>query len=190
MKHNKQQQAVPFSRRRFLACLPLLALGSASWAAGETAPPLTEENINPTPSSLSLAGCPLNSGGPSLLDTKWRLVSVYGNRVPHGLDITVKVGNNNLAGYGGCNNYSTNFKRVGYTGFRVINTQRTRRACEVMSTGRGRPTINVGDWEGNYLRTLQRMGSVRQDNNILRFFNRNGEIGLVWQRDFRQEGGA
>lgn len=189
MKHNINSLAT--LGRRMVVCLPFLFLSSqviadqAAEPSASTAPPLTEENINPTASaSTALGACPLNSGGPSLLNTKWRLVSIYGNRIPSPMNITVDIGNNQLSGNAGCNNYSTSFRRVGYTGFRVLQTNKTRKACEVIRPAIGAPTVNVGDWEGNYLRTLQRMGSVRQDNNVLRFFNRNGEIGLVWQRDF------
>ena len=41
----------------------------------------------------------------------------------------------------------------------------------------------MGNWEGSYLRTLRRMGSVRQvASGKLHFFNRNGEIGMILRK--------
>ena len=42
--------------------------------------------------------CPLNSGGPSLLGTKWRVSKTYSNVVPEGLDITMNVSLDTMAG--------------------------------------------------------------------------------------------
>ena len=53
--------------RRTLLLLPLALLGSRVVA---------ETGSATTP--LPAGACPLNSGGPSLLGSKWRLLSIYG----------------------------------------------------------------------------------------------------------------
>jgi hypothetical protein len=184
------------SRRSFLL-LPLALAGSSLIAkAGfaETATP--SETTPPTaplapiapvaPGGLANGACPLNSGGPSLLNTKWVLQSIYGHSVPAQLKITMKVKDHSLEGFSGCNRYNAAFRKVGYTGFRMTNIDKHNKGCEVMPTYPGGPTIHVGDWEGNYLRTLRRAGSVQQDENgrVLRFFNRSGEMSVVFRRTY------
>ena len=44
----------------------------------------------------------------------------------------------------------------------------------------GGPTVNVGDWEGNFIRTLQRAGSVEQKEDGLHFYNRSGEPSVIF----------
>jgi hypothetical protein len=133
------------------------------------------QSITATPT----AECPLNSGGPSLLGTTWRLDSIYGNRVPTALKIDMRVSTYALAGNAGCNQYSANFKQIGYTGFNVKTITKGKKACKVLIPYKAAKSINVGSWEGSYLRTLKRMGSVRQVTPTrLHFFNRNGEIGM------------
>lgn len=134
--------------------------------------------------SLPSGACPLNSGGESLLDTEWRLLSIYGNRVPTELEISMKVGENTLSGFGGCNAYTSMFKQVGYTGFMITGSAKNRQACSVMPTIPGGPTINVGDWEGSFIRTLQRAGSVQQVGNTLQFYNRNGELSIIFAKKY------
>jgi hypothetical protein len=133
------------------------------------------QSITATPT----AECPLNSGGPSLLGTTWRLESIYGNSVPSSLKIDMRVSTTSLSGTGGCNKYSANFNQVGYTGFSVKAITKTKKVCEVIIPYKAAKSINVGSWEGSYLRTLKRMGSVRQmTDSKLYFFNRNGQIGM------------
>ena len=79
-------------------------------AVAPKAVPDTIQSITSTPT----AECPLNSGGPSLLGTTWRLESIYGNKVPQALEINMRVSTHALTGNGGCNKYSANFKQVGY----------------------------------------------------------------------------
>lgn len=155
------------TRRHFLL-LPLLFASSRLLAEPAASTPLPQ------------GMCPLNSGGESLLGTQWRLALVYGNPVPEGLDITMKVGENALEGFAGCNTYVANFKRVGHTGFMMTNIDKGREACPVLRLVEGAPTINVGDWEGNYLRTLRRAGSVQQQADGLHFFNRSGEPSVTF----------
>ena len=124
-------------------------------------------------------GCPLNSGGESLLDTKWRVASVYGNRIPHAVDMVMKVNRHSLTGRSGCNTYSAAFQQVGNTGFRVTDVKKGSKGCRVIRPVKGGPTINVGDLEGGYLRTLRRMGSVQHINNTLVFYNRSGSQGIT-----------
>ena len=148
-------------------------------AAAPKAVPNTIQSITSTPT----AECPLNSGGPSLLGTTWRLESIYGNKVPQALEISMRVSTHALAGNGGCNKYSANFKQVGYTGFSVKSITKTKKACKVLIPYKTAKSINVGSWEGSYLRTLKRMGSVRQITKTrLYFFNRNGEIGMKFRK--------
>lgn len=134
--------------------------------------------------ALPPGACPLNSGGPSLLDTEWRLLSIYGNRLPQELEINMKVGEDSLSGIGGCNEYQANFKRVGLTGFMMTNVNKGREGCRVIPTVPGGPTINVGNWEGSYIRTLQRAGSVEQIGNTLHFYNRSGEPSIIFAKKF------
>jgi hypothetical protein len=54
----------------------------------------------------------------------------------------------------------------------------------VLRPSAGAPTINVGNWEGGYLRTLQRAGSVQQEGNTLHFFNRSGEPSVVFRKKY------
>ncbi len=150
-------------------------------SANKEAKPTTStvQSITATPA----AECPLNSGGPSLLGTTWRLESIYGNRVPAALKIDMRVSTHALSGNGGCNKYTANFKQIGYTGFNVKSITRTKKACKVLIPYKTAKSINVGSWEGSYLRTLKRMGSVRQvTGDRLHFFNRNGEIGMKFRK--------
>lgn len=128
------------------------------------------------------AGCPLNSGGPSLLNTQWRVETIYGNRIPKALDMTMKVNKNSLTGNSGCNDYNATFQQVGNTGFRVTKIDKGAKGCSLMRPVVGGPTINVGDMEGGFLRTLRRMGSVHQINGKLVFYNRSGNVGIVMTR--------
>ena len=127
--------------------------------------------------------CPLNSGGTSLLGTIWRLESIYGNKIPPKLKINMTVNQHALTGNGGCNEYTAKFKQVGSTDFKVKKITKTRKACEVIMPHKAAPTINVGSWEGSYIRTLKRMKSVRQINNTrLQFFNRNGDVAMIFHK--------
>jgi len=153
-------------------------LGDSKVVAPKTAP-ATIQSITPTPT----AECPLNSGGPSLLGTTWRLNSIYGNRVPPALKIDMRITTYSLAGNGGCNQYTANFKQIGYTGFNVKSITKTNKPCKVLIPYKTAKSINVGSWEGSYLRTLRRMGSVRQiTDSRLHFFNRNGEVGMKFHK--------
>ncbi|MDQ5768322.1 META domain-containing protein [Thiothrix subterranea] len=144
---------------------------------------LSAEPDTATP-PLPVGACPLNSGGSSLLGTQWRLLSVYGTPVPAELDISLSVGEDELKGFAGCNQYSTTFKRVGHSGFMMTGLERGNDICRVLPTTPGGPTINVGNWEGSYLRTLQRAGSVQQEGNTLHFYNRNGESSVVFGKKY------
>lgn len=137
-----------------------------------------------TPSTdLADTTCPLNSGGASLLGTIWRLQSIYGNKIPAKLKIDMTVNQHALTGNGGCNEYTAKFKLVGSTDFSVKKITKTRKACEVIMPYKAAPTINVGSWEGSYIRTLKRMKSVRQiDSRSLQFFNRNGDTAMVFHK--------
>lgn len=126
------------------------------------------------------AQCPLNSGGPSLAGSKWRLKTIYNHGAPAGLDITLLVGQSSLVGFAGCNNYTAAFRRVGLTGFKVTNIYKTKKACAVKRLYKSGPTINVGNWEGSYLRVIKRMGSVQRQANQLNFYDRNGKIAMVF----------
>lgn len=151
--------------------------GNQAPVASTQAPAI--QGITATPT----AACPLNSGGPSLLGTTWRLSSIYGNRVPPALKIDMRVSTYALAGNAGCNQYSANFKQIGYTGFNVKTITKGKKACKVLIPYKTAKSINVGSWEGSYLRTLKRMGSVRQvTDSRLHFFNRNGEIGMKFRK--------
>jgi hypothetical protein len=119
-----------------------------------------------------------------LLGSKWRLLTVYGNDVPEGLDITMQVGESELSGFSGCNTYNAHFVRIGHTGFVVHGIDRTQLGCNVLATTPGGPTIHVGNWEGNYLRTLQRAGSVQQVGSTLQFYNRNGLPSVVFGKKY------
>ncbi len=157
------------SRRRLLL-LPL-ALMAGRLVAAETPP-------------LPPGACPLNSGGPSLLGSQWRLFSVYGHETPPEMEITMEVGENTLTGNAGCNDYTAFFKRVGHTGFMMTNYDKGRNSCNVIPTTPGGPTINVGNWEGDYLRTLMRAGSVQQEGGMLHFFNRNGDPSVIFTKKY------
>lgn len=187
-------------KRRSFLLLPLMATASALLAKTSlaetvtvTEAPVAEEDkgtptapLAPVAPANPNATCPLNSGGPSLLNSKWVLQSLYGNSVPKQLQITMKVNEHSLEGFGGCNRYTAAFRKVGYTGFRMTGIDKHKKGCVVLPTYPGGPTIHVGDWEGNYLRTLRRAGSVQQDDNgrVLRFYNRSGEMSVVFRRTF------
>lgn len=159
------------SRREFLL-LPLAVLVSQLIPSSALAlDSISTRRVDP--------GCPLNSGGPTLLNSKWQVTSVYGNKIPHAVKLIMNVNSSSLTGNSGCNRYTANFKRIGYTGFRVTSISRGKQGCKVVRPIAGGPTINVGDLEGGYLRTLRRMGSVQQFNNKLVFYNRNGEPGII-----------
>lgn len=168
-------------QRRQLLLLPLAAIGgqlltTTVFAADEP------DTIKPG----AKEGCPLNSGGPSLLDSNWTVKSIYANDVPQGVDIVMTINTDSLTGSTSCNDYTANFKQVGYTGFRVTKIEKGTTGCKHIRPVEGGPTINVGDIEGGYLRTLGRMGSVQRfekdDTDTLVFYNRNGEQGIVMTR--------
>jgi hypothetical protein len=167
-------------------------LGAVMAAGGSTpvqglddAKPVAQK-VTPVVQSITAAPaaeCPLNSGGPSLLGTTWRLDSLYGNKVPAALKIDMRVSTTSLTGTSGCNKYHAIFEQVGYTGFSVKTIRRTQKKCKVIIPYKAAKSINVGSWEGGYLRTLGRMGSVRQmTENKLYFFNRNGQIGMKFHK--------
>lgn len=160
--------------RRSLLLLPLVLIVESLVAA-----PLPE---------LPPGACPLNSGGPSLLGSKWRLFSVYGNQVPPEVTITMEVGDNALKGSAGCNEYNAIFQRVGHTGFKMTKVEKGDKGCPVISPGAGLPTINVGSLEGGYLRNLGRAGSVQQEGSLLQFFNLNGEESVVFAKSYGDGG--
>ncbi len=165
----------------FFMGVAMAAGGSTSIQGLDGAKPVAQKAVAPIQSitATPAAECPLNSGGPSLLGTTWRLDSLYGNIVPKALKIDMRVSTTSLTGMGGCNKYSANFKQVGYTGFSVKSINRTKKKCKVIVPYKTAKSINVGSWEGSFLRTLGRMGSVRQMTATkLYFFNRNGQIGL------------
>ncbi|MBU0654598.1 MAG: META domain-containing protein [Gammaproteobacteria bacterium] len=160
------------TRRNFLL-LPLALLASRLASAESSTTP-----------ALPSGACPLNSGGPSLLGSRWRLFSVYGTQVPGELEISMEVGESSLKGFGGCNEYVANFQRVGHTGFMINDIAKGRAGCPILRPGPGMPSINVGDWEGSYIRTLQRAGSVEQRGNTLHFFNRSGEPSVIFAKKY------
>ena len=126
-----------------------------------------------------VASCPLNSGGPSLLGTNWRVSSTYGNAIDDAVDMKMTVSLDTMAGDTGCNKYAAKFKQTGFTGFTITNITRTRNPCMRVDTGEGKPTVDLSRIEGAYLRIIRRMGSVQQlDNGKLVFYDRNGKEGL------------
>ncbi len=166
------QSCVVFSPiRRQLLALPLALWAGNLLAAGATTP-------------LPAGACPLNSGGPSLLGTRWRLFSIYGNEVPRVLKISMEVEQTAMAGLGGCNTYSAKFEQVGNRGFKVTSIQQTRKPCEVLRPEPGRPTIDVGSWEGQYLKVLRRAGSVQQVGATLHFFDFNGAPSVIFAKQY------
>ncbi|SEA39707.1 META domain-containing protein [Thiothrix caldifontis] len=161
-----------YTKQVFLfIALSLVGVSLAAEPAAET-PPLPAD------------ACPLNSGGSSLLGTQWRLASLYGTSVPERLEINLTVGENSLTGFSGCNQYSATFARVGHSGFMMTDIEKGNEVCRVLPTTPGGPTINVGDWEGNYLRILKRAGSVQQEGNTLHFYNRSGESSVVFVKKY------
>lgn len=186
MKTNRTLSGLSVLVHRAMLVLPLVSLSPQLLA--ETAIPIPPPAEGGTVSPLPSGACPLNSGGPSLLGSRWRLMSIYGNQVPPELEITMKVGESSLEGFGGCNEYNAKFQRVGHTGFKVNSIDKERKGCPILSTGPGLPTINVGDWEGSYIRTLQRAGSVEQVGNTLHFYNRSGEPSVVFAKKYGSGG--
>lgn len=163
-------KAVSLTRRNFLL-LPLVLWADQLLAADSSVVP-----------PLPTGACPLNSGGPSLLGSRWRLITVYDNKVPEPLRMTMQVGENAMNGRGGCNDYNANFLRIGNRGFKVINIQKTETPCEVLRQGEGQPTIDTGSWEGSYLKVLRRAGSVQQLGPQLQFYDFNGKPSLVFAK--------
>lgn len=162
------------SRRKFFytstALFTGLIVGRNAFAE-EAAPEKEPDQITSRPVE---GDCPLNSGGPSLLNSEWKVTSVYGNKIPEVVTMKLKVGEEKLTGEAGCNTYSAVFKQVGYTGFRITKVNKGKKGCRIVNSYPGGPTVNVGDLENGYLRTLRRMGSVQQFENKLVFYNRNG----------------
>jgi len=171
-KSHTTKTAALVSRRRFLL-YPLALLGSHFLPTSLIAAPdaITSRKVD--------EGCPLNSGGESLLDSQWRIDSIYGNKIPPVVNMLMTVNKNSLSGDAGCNKYSATFKQVGYTGFVVTKINKGSKGCKRLHPVQGGRTINVGDLEGGYFRTLRRMGSVQQFKNRLVFYNRSGKPGIV-----------
>lgn len=170
---SNKNESPQMSRRQFML-FPVALWGSHVFA--QEAPTTT-----PAPST---AACPLNSGGPSLLGTRWRLFSIYGNRVPSELKISMKVEERAMTGLGGCNTYSAAFDQVGNRGFKVTKMHQSRKACEIIRPAPGAPTINVGNWEGSYLRVLGRAGSVEQVGATLQFYDFNGKPSVIFAKQY------
>lgn len=161
-------KSVYLTRRTFLA-LPLVILADPLLATDSSI-------LSPLPSGA----CPLNSGGPSLLGSRWFVMSIYNNLVPKELRMTMLVEQTAMVGIAGCNNYTANFVQVGNRGFKVTSLSRSEGACEVLRPELGKPTIDVGSWEGKYLRVLRRAGSVQQLGATLQFYDFNGKPSLVF----------
>jgi len=179
------KNAEKYAERASVSRRELLLLPFALWGANALANTNTEEESGITPVPIPHSGaCPLNSGGPSLLGSRWRLYSIYGNRCPAELEISMNVEETAMAGDGGCNKYNASFKQVGNRGFKVVNIQQTRRACAVLRPKPGAPTINVGNWEGNYLRVLRRAGSVEQIGATLQCYDFNGKASIIFAKRF------
>ena len=129
--------------------------------------------------SRETQSCPLNSGGPSLLGSKWRVSQTYGNDIPEPITMSMTVNLDTMTGETGCNKYAAKFKQIGATGFVISNITRTRNPCMIVRPGEGKPTIHLGNIEGAYLRIMKRMGSVQQlEDDTLVFYDRNGKEGL------------
>ena len=156
------------TRRTFLI-LPLVILADQLFAA-ETA----------VPTVLPIGACPLNSGGPSLLGSRWFVMSIYNNQVPKELRMTMLVEQTKMVGTAGCNNYVANFAQVGNRGFKVSQISRGEHPCEVMRPEPGKPTIDIGSWEGRYLRVLRRAGSVQQLGTTLQCYDFNGKPSVIF----------
>lgn len=126
-----------------------------------------------------VASCPLNSGGPSLLGTNWRVSSTYGNAISDEVNMKMTVSLDTMAGDTGCNKYAAKFKQVGFTGFTITHLDRTRNPCMRVDNNDGKPSVDLSKLEGAYLRIIRRMGSVQQlDDGKLVFYDRNGKKGL------------
>lgn len=164
----KSVDTVELKRRAFLF-LPVVLLAEQIFAADTS-----------TPAPIPAGACPLNSGGPSLLGTSWFVMSIYNNPVPKPLRMKMLVEQTAMVGLAGCNNYSANFVQVGNRGFKVQEIIRTENACEVLRPEPGKPTVDVGSWEGKYLRVLRRAGSVQQLGSTLQFYDFNGKPSLVF----------
>nr|CAA6820806.1 MAG: Unknown protein [uncultured Thiotrichaceae bacterium] len=173
MKSVSKKMLSPIVSRRQFMLLPLAVVASSVLA--QEAPVTT-----PAPA----VGCPLNSGGPSLLGTRWRLFSIYSNRVPSELAITMEVEEHAMVGMGGCNTYNAGFSQVGNRGFKINKINQTRKGCAVIRPAPGAPTINVGNWEGNYLRVLGRAGSVEQVGATLQFYDFNGKPSVIFAKRY------
>jgi len=178
---------------RSLLLLCTLSLSAFAWAetpapapadTGATTPltpiPGAPQGVPPLPDG----SCPLNTGGPSLLGTTWKPVTIYGNAVPPQLDIKMTVQQNAMVGFSGCNNYTANFTREGNRGIRVLKMNQTRKACAVIRPAPGAPTINVGNWEGNFLRVLGRASSAEQLPTTLQLYDQNGKASMVLRRSY------
>lgn len=167
-----QLNSARLTRRSFLI-LPLAVWANQLLAADAPSVPST-------PSRLPPGACPLNSGGPSLLGSRWFVMSIYNNPVPKSLRMTMLVEQTAMVGTGGCNNYTANFVQVGNRGFKVNQLNRGEKPCEVLRVEPGKPTVDVGSWEGKYLRVLRRAGSVQQLGTTLQFYDFNGKPSLIF----------
>lgn len=168
MRTNGKKHALNFYA---ISALTALVVSSAAYAASDEPEGITDRKTQ---------ACPLNSGGPSLLGTKWRVSKTYGNTIPEAVTLSMTVNMDTMTGNTGCNKYAAKFKQIGATGFVISNIDRTREPCMVVSQGEGKPTVHLGNIEGSYLRIMRRMGSVQQlDAGTLVFYDRNGKEGLV-----------
>ena len=154
-----------------ISAFTALLVSSASFAAVDEPEGITDRKAQ---------SCPLNSGGPSLLGTTWRVSQTYGNSIPTPITMSMTVNLDTMTGNTGCNKYAAKFKQIGATGFVISQVDRTREPCMVVSQGAGKPTIHLGNIEGSFLRIMKRMGSVQQtEEGTLVFYDRNGKEGLV-----------
>ena len=168
MKTNGKKQTLNFYA---ISAITALLVSPTSFAALDEPEGITDRKTQ---------ACPLNSGGPSLLGSKWRVSKTYGNNIPTPIDISMTVNLDTMTGDTGCNKYAAKFKQIGATGFVISQIDRTREPCMIVRQGEGKPTIHLGNIEGSYLRIMRRMGSVQQtEEGTLVFYDRNGKEGLV-----------
>lgn len=171
MKTNGKKQTLNFYA---ISAITALLVSSTSFAALDEPEGITDRETQ---------SCPLNSGGPSLLGTNWRVSQTYGNNIPEAITMSMTVNLDTMSGNTGCNKYTAKFKQIGATGFVISHIDRTREPCMVVSQGEGKPTIHLGNIEGSYLRIMRRMGSVQQtDEGTLVFYDRNGKEGLKMEK--------
>ncbi|MHC4432677.1 MAG: META domain-containing protein [Planctomycetota bacterium] len=113
--------------------------------------------------TVLLAACATQSA--PLLDTEWVLISLNGNALIEGKEITLNFGEASLEGAGGCNTYGGSYT-ASEDSLRLSGVYATEMACMEPK--------GIMDQEKAYLHALNAAARYRVDGNRLEILDQTG----------------